>query len=186
MVETISKLVQHAPAFSATENGSAVNEYFERNKDAEGIVIVDGGKPVGILMRNDFYQQIGRQYGYSLYMKRDVTLLMKKDIKCVESSCDMAKFGFIAMSRSQDCIYDFIVVLDNSIYSGIVSIREFLIEMSRTKEREIELLNSQQLMLKQANEAEKLHRIEIEQKTLQSKICWITPGRVFFSLAAIL
>jgi two-component system, chemotaxis family, sensor kinase CheA len=169
MIETIAKLVHIAPTFSAAENGSTIHDYFEQNKESEGVVIVDGEKPVGILMRHNFYQKIGRQFGYSLYMKRDVTLLMKPDITCVDKSCDMAGFGFTAMNRNQDSIYDFIVVLENGKYAGIVSISEFLIEMSKTKEREIELLNDQQRILKQINEAEILHRIEIEQKNAAIK-----------------
>lgn len=136
MPENIAKLVQAAPAFTATANGEAVHEYFEQNKEAEGVVVIDGGKPAGILMRNDFYQKIGSKFGYSIYMKRDVTLLMKKEITCVETNCDMAAFGLIAMNRNQDCIYDFIVALDGGNYAGIVSISEFLIAMSQARERE--------------------------------------------------
>jgi Chemotaxis protein histidine kinase and related kinases len=169
MIETIAKLVRIVPAFSVNENGGTINEYFEQNKESEGVVIVDGERPVGIVMRNNFYQKIGKQFGYSLYMRRDVTLIMKTDITCIDKDCDMAGFGFIAMNRKQDSIYDFIVVQENEKYAGIVSISEFLMEMSRTKEREIELLNDQQRILKQANEVEKLHRIEIEHKNAAIK-----------------
>ncbi|HWQ79065.1 MAG TPA: ATP-binding protein [Anaerovoracaceae bacterium] len=155
MTETIEKLIRVAPVFPVTENGGAIHNYFEENKEAEGVVIVDGEKPVGILMRQEFYQKIGRQFGYALYMKRNVTLVMKTDITCVDKGCDMAKFGFITMSRDQDSIYDFVVILEDGKYAGIVSIREFLIEMSNAKEREIE--------------AEKLHSIEIEQKNAAIK-----------------
>lgn len=169
MIETIAKLVQVVTAFSPAENGSAIHDYFEQDKKAEGVVIVDSEKPMGILMRNDFYQKIGRQFGYSLYMKRDVTLLMKRDITCVDMNCDISKFGYIAMNREQDNIYDFIVVLEDGKYAGVVSISEFLNEMSKTKEREIELLQNQQLILEQANKAEKIHRLEIEQKNASIK-----------------
>lgn len=169
MIETIAKLVRVATTFSVTDNGSAIHTYFEQNKKSEGVVIVAGQKPAGILMRTNFYQKIGGQFGYSLYMKRDVTLLMKTDITCVEKDCNMARFGFIAMHRDQDSIYDFIVVLEDGKYAGTVSIREFLIEMSQAKEREIEVLNDQQRLLRQVNEAEKQHRIEIEQKNAAIK-----------------
>lgn len=169
MIETIAKLAQAAPTFSAIETGSTIHHYFEQNKESEGVVIVNGKEPVGILMRNDFYQKIGSQFGYSLYMNREVTLLMKPDLTCVDKSCDMAKLGFIAMSRNQESIYDFIVILENKNFDGVVNIREFLIEMSKTKEREIELLNAQQRILRQTNEAEKRHRVEIEQKNAAIK-----------------
>lgn len=86
------------------------------------------------------------------------------------------------MSRNQDSIYDFIVILDNKNYAGVVNIREFLIEMSKTKEREIKLLNAQQQILKETNLAEKRHRLEIEQKMPPLKIFWIMPARVYLSL----
>ncbi|WP_373482676.1 ATP-binding protein [Acetobacterium sp.] len=169
MIETIAKLAQVAPTFSAMATGSTIHHYFEQNKEAEGVVIVNGKEPAGILMRNDFYQKIGSQFGYALYMNREVTLLMKPDLTCVDKGCDMAKLGFIAMSRNQDSIYDFIVILENKNYAGVVNIREFLIEMSKTKEREIKLLNAQQRILKETNEAEKRHRLEIEQKNAAIK-----------------
>ncbi|AWW27469.1 ATP-binding protein [Acetobacterium carbinolicum] len=169
MIETIAKLAQAVPTFSAMERGNTIHHYFEQNKEAEGVVIVNDEQPIGILMRNDFYQKIGSQFGYALYMDRDVTLLMKSDLTCVDKSCDMAKLGFIAMSRNQDSIYDFIVILDNKNYAGVVNIREFLIEMSKTKEREIKLLSAQQRILKQTHETEKRHRIEIEQKNAAIK-----------------
>jgi two-component system chemotaxis sensor kinase CheA len=155
MNETIAKLVRTVPVFRVTDNGGAVHNYFEANKDAEGVVVVDGEKPAGIVMRKDFYQMVGRQFGYSLYMKRDVTLVMKPDTTCVDINCDMAQFGFIAMNRGQDSVYDFVVVLEDGKYAGAVSISEFLIEMSKVKEREVE--------------AEKLHRMEIEQKNAAIK-----------------
>lgn len=169
MIETIAKLTQAVPTFSAVERGSTIHHYFEQNKEAEGVVIVNGEQPVGILMRNDFYQKIGSQFGYALYMDREVTLLMKSDLTCVDTSCDMAKLGFIAMGRNQDSIYDFIVILENENYAGVVNIREFLIEMSKTKEREIKLLNDQQRILRETHETEKRHRIEIEQKNAAIK-----------------
>ncbi len=184
MSETIANLVNHAPTFSVTENGSAVHDYFEQNKEAEGVVIVDSEKPVGIIMRNDFYQKLGKQFGYSLYMKRDVTLIMKPDIVCVDISCDMAKFGFRAMNRSTENLYDHIIVVKNDQYVGIVSISQFLIEMSKTKEREIELLNNQQQILKQANEAEKFHRIEMEQKNISIKNLLNNAGQGFLSFGS--
>ena len=106
-IETIGKLVRIVPTFSPTENGEIIHNYFEENKESEGVVVVDDEKPAGILMRKDFYQKIGSQFGYSLYMKRCIHLVMKTDITCVDKSCDMAKFGFSAMNRDQDSLYDF-------------------------------------------------------------------------------
>ncbi|WP_026882738.1 ATP-binding protein [Clostridium akagii] len=179
MRETIAKLVQDVSIFSIEVKGNVVHEYFEANKEVEGIVIADVDKPVGLLMRTDFYQKVGRQFGYSLYMNRNIQLIMKSHIVCVDISCDMAKIGFIAMNRSKDDLYDFIVVLEDDKCAGVVSIRELLIEMSKTKEREIELLSKQQLILKKANEVEKIHSMEIEQKNSSIKNLLNNAGQGF-------
>ncbi len=184
MKETIAKLVQYEPTFSATESGSVIHDYFLRNIEGEGVVLVDEEKPVGILMRNDFYQKIGKQFGYALYMKRNISLIMKTDIVFVDLSCDMASFGYIAMNRNKNSLYDFIIVMDNDHYAGIVSISEFLMEMSRTKEREIELLSKQQQILMQANEAEKQHRMEMEHKNTTIKNLLDNAGQGFLSFGS--
>lgn len=181
MLETVAKLVQKAPVFPVTESGSVIHDYFEQNENAEGVVLVDGEKPVGIMMRNDFYQKIGKQYGFTIYMRRNISLIMKSDIACVDISCDMAKLGFIAMNRSKDSQYDHIIVMEDGKYAGVISISEFLTEMSRTKEREIELLNNQQRILEQANEAEKKHSMEIELKNSAIKNLLDNAGQGFLS-----
>lgn len=130
---------------------------------------MDGPAPAGVLMRTNFYQKIGGQFGYSMFMKRPITLVMKKNMTAVQIDCDVARFGLVAMNRDQDSMYDFIVVLKDGNYAGTVSIREYLIEMSSAKEREIQVLNEQQRLLRLANEAEKQHRVEIEQKNAAIK-----------------
>ncbi len=101
MIETIAKLVQPAPAFSVTEPGETIHQYFEENRTRKASSWLTAKKPAGLLMRNDFYQKIGSQFGYSVYMKRNVKLIMKADIVCVDVSCDMARFGLIAMNRDK-------------------------------------------------------------------------------------
>ncbi|WKY47895.1 hypothetical protein Q5O24_00790 [Eubacteriaceae bacterium ES3] len=165
MVETISQLIEMAPVFSVADQGCALNQYFEENAGASGVVIVnDDHYPIGLIMRNHFYQNIGTQFGFAIYLNRSVELIMKKEILVLESSCDLAQFGMKAMNRPSDDVYDYVIVVEDGHYRGVVSISNFLAAMSERKEQEIELLNQQQRILQEANEKEKLFRMQIEMK----------------------
>lgn len=168
MNETISTLVETAAMFSVTDTGSRIYEYFEAHSSSKGIVIMkdadNPGKPIGLIMRNHFYQMIGKQYGFSIYMNRSIKLLVKTEILCLDISCDLAQFGLEAMKRKEENVYDFVIILKEGCYFGVVSITNFLTAMSEVKQREIELLNDQQKILEEANEQEKQLREEIEVK----------------------
>ena len=136
MKENIKNLIEDVEIFGSDTPGSKIHEYFEKEKDAAGIVLVEGEQAQGILMRTDFYQKIGHRFGFSLYMNRNAEFIMKREICAVESSCDLAQLGFLAMQRKPEDRYDFIVVNDNEHYRGVISISAYLNEMARIKEEE--------------------------------------------------
>ena len=169
-MDTVTSLVEKVQTFSINEEGKTINRYFEEVQSAMGVVILNEQQhPVGLIMRTHFYQMIGTQFGFNIYMNRPVRLLMKQEILCMDSDCDLASFGYKAMGRGSDDVYDFVIVLKDGIYYGVVSISNFLAAMSDMKQREIELLNEQQKILEEAHEKEKAFRREIEQKNKSIK-----------------
>ena len=167
MNENIGRLAQEVQTFTQDDTGKTIHRFFEDNIYAEGIVILDKNTPVGLIMRNDFYQTMGKQYGYSLYMNRPIKLIMKRDILVVAESIEVADVSIMAMNREQESLYDFVIVTEEDKYIGTVSIKFFLIELSKKREKEIELLKQQQEILQRSNELEKLHRIEMEEKNTE-------------------
>lgn len=165
MKETVASLVEEVSVVSVHEVGSTIHKYFETNSTSSGVVVMnDNRKPVGLIMRTDFYQIVGTKFGYSIYMNRPIDLLMKKEILCLDIGLDLAQFGFKAMSRTEKNIYDFVLIMNRGEYHGIVSISKFLAAMSDIKQREIELLNEQRKILTEAHEKEKDLRQEIQTK----------------------
>ncbi|UWG98601.1 ATP-binding protein [Dehalobacter sp. DCM] len=146
--DPISRLVQHTTTCCITDTGSKAHEIFEQQSLLEGIVILDNDRPAGLIMRADYYQKIGTQYGYSLYSRRPVTYLMETSMLIVDHSVEIAKVSALAMKRDHKNIYDLIVVTKNDVFLGVVSIRVFLMELTKKREKEIE-------WLKMANEKEK-------------------------------
>ncbi len=162
--ETILKLVEPARTFDPGEYGSTVHAFFESQPMAEGVVIAQGETPLGLVMRNEFYQQLGGLYGRDLFLRRPIKLLMTPNPLVVDVSVDIATIGLIAMNREQGHLYDMVIVTENAAFLGVVSIKRFMIELSKNKEKEILLLKKQQDLLRMANEAEVTHRHQIEEK----------------------
>jgi len=163
MEETIIQLVQQVKTIDVNESGKILYDYFEHDSKAEGVVVTDNSYPAGLVMRNFYYQKIGQQYGFSLYSGRSVKLLMKTDILILDAGCGLAQLGYLAMDRNGDDIYDFVIVMSGEKIAGVISIRRFLVEMSKIKEREVELLKNQSEILRESNEKEKSFRLRLEQ-----------------------
>ncbi len=164
--QDIRGLVEHIKTFSVVDYGGKLHDYFEENQSAEGIVVLnEKDAPVGLIMRNEFYQQLGSLYGRDLFIKRPVKLLMNPHPLIVDASVDIATISMIAMNRPQKELYDMVIVTDDDAFLGVVSIKRFMIELSKDKEKEIELLTKQKTLLAQANEAEVRHRKQIEEKS---------------------
>ena len=163
--DNIRKLVEQTKTFLITEPGASLNEFFEDHPNTEGVVITDTNQsPLGLVMRNDYYQKLGSLYGRDLFMQRPVKLVMNARPLIVDVSVDIATISMIAMNRPQNELYDEVIITEDEKLLGVVSIKRFMVELSRNREKEIELLKQQKEILHLANEAEVRHRKQIEDK----------------------
>ena len=165
--QSIGNLVEQIQTFEAATLGGEVHSFFAGHPNAEGVAILDGQDPAGLIMRNDYFQKIGTLYGRDLFMHRPVKLLMNDHPLVVDVSVDIATISLIAMNRPHDQLYDMVLVTENEKFVGVVSIKRFMIELSKNREMEIKLLKNQKEILHQANEAEIRHRKQIEEKSLE-------------------
>lgn len=161
----VRRLVEPSQTFSPEAPGGELHDFFEGHPSAESVVVLDKScAPKGLVMRNDYYQKLGSPYGRDLFLKRAVKLVMNPHPLIVDVSVDIATISRMAMNRSQRELYDSVIVTEDERFLGVVSIKRFMIELSKNKEKEIELLKKQKDILRMANEAEVLHRRQIEEK----------------------
>jgi len=76
-------------------------------------------------------------FGYSLYQNKPISELMDCNFLSVDYQTPISMVSYLAMSRSNDKLYDFIVVTENSKYMGTVTIKDLL-----QKAAEIEVDNA--------------------------------------------
>jgi EAL domain-containing protein (putative c-di-GMP-specific phosphodiesterase class I)/CBS domain-containing protein len=122
------------------EKVKAVYERFENYKKIECIVIVEKNKkPVGLIMRSQFYNALGSQFGMPLYFEKSISNLMNFSPLIVEADDLVEDAAKRAMDRETSSLYDTVIVTDNEKYVGIVSFQALLESLLKSKHDATEL-----------------------------------------------
>lgn len=120
------ELAEPACAFPSTTTVSEIARLFEAHREAPGFVIVENGKPVGMLMKEKLHRMLARQFGLPLYGSRPVSKIMDAQPLIVDESTPIEQLSQTAMAREPDNLYDAVIVTKNGEAIGIVSIRALL------------------------------------------------------------
>lgn len=103
-----------------------VQEFLSK-KNREGIAIVNEfNEPIGLIMKNDLDAKMATQYGYSIYSKRTIFLVMDHYPIIVDYNTPIKRVSETVTLRDGNRVYDNIIVTQNNKYYGIVSIRNLL------------------------------------------------------------
>jgi diguanylate cyclase (GGDEF)-like protein len=130
MYVTIGEIVENIPIVSRTTYCEEIYKMFSENVTLDGVIICENEIPIGLVMKTKFFQKLSTKFGFDLFMKRTVSLVMDIDFLLIESSVSVTDVTNLAMGRSPDCLYDFVIVTKNDRYLGVVSIRDLLLKLS--------------------------------------------------------
>lgn len=122
-VEHIGDLVYTRASIPADLEGHEVASRFEQDKNLDAIAVVDADHSFGLVVRARLNGELGRQFGYALYSKRPIRLLVERDALCCDIREDPVQVIAQAVHRNLDRIYDDIVVTEDGRYYGLVSMR---------------------------------------------------------------
>lgn len=121
----IGDIIEHVPTVNAETNTEQVENIFSASS-VRGVVVLQGHKPIGLVMKNRLYFHLGSYYGVSLYHKRPIELVMDATPLVVNADLPLEAVSKIAMSREESNLYDLIIVVKNDQYIGVVSIMNLL------------------------------------------------------------
>ncbi|MGM0380246.1 MAG: GGDEF domain-containing protein [Bacillota bacterium] len=110
-----------------------VVSYFKNDKDLQSIVVLDDKKPIGLVMRDKIFFQLGTRFGFNLYMDRCIEKVMDHNPLIVDYNESLSKVSKLTMQRSHEKIYDEIIITKDNLYFSTVSIKDLLLEVSRQK-----------------------------------------------------
>ncbi len=114
-----------------------VYHIFRHNPDFFGLCVIENDVPIGIITQEKLALKMSGHYGFSLNQNKPISELMDRNFLSVEDKMPISAVSYLAMSRTNDKLYDFIVVTDNKKYIGTVTIKDLL-----QKTTEIEVTNA--------------------------------------------
>ncbi len=130
------------PAVSVNESVliSEAYEMLSKTPGAPGFCVTRDGEVKGVVTRDMVNAAVAGVYGYSLYSRQTISSIMDTEFLQVDYKMPVNTVGRLAMSRSDKKVYDFITVISEGKYRGIVTIKDLL-----NKTIEIEVTNATQL-----------------------------------------
>ncbi len=122
----IGDICSQNPTICPDTTGDEVKEIFTKNPMLAGLPVCEGDKLCGLVMRDKFFAHLGTQYGYSIFSKRPVRLLMDNRPLEVDFTTTMEATSRLITARNNENIYDIIVVTRDGAYTGVVSVKDLL------------------------------------------------------------
>ena len=113
MILNIGEIAEKIPIVHPTVKCSYVYNLFEKRPEIEGVIVADQNKPIGLVMRIHFFQSLSKKYGLDLFMGREIKLIMDQMPLYVDYNVDIVEVSTLAMQRTQQHIYDSVIVTKN-------------------------------------------------------------------------
>lgn len=130
MFTKIGEISESIPVVAPETKCGVVNSLFKESPKLQGIAVVGEDRIPSLLMRARFYQLLGTQYGYNLYMGRPVSLVMNRQPLIVDCDEQITEVSILAMNRSEEDLYDVVLVTRDEDLHGAVSIRRLLLTVA--------------------------------------------------------
>lgn len=129
----IGEVIEVVPCIDEVVKNKEVDLLFTQNPILRGIVVVSEGRPIGQITRTHFYQTIGTRYGYNLFMGRQSQLIKKNHPLIVDKNMSLTEVSTLSMQRPEEDLYDDVIVTQNGLFLGVVSIRNLLLQLVETQ-----------------------------------------------------
>jgi diguanylate cyclase (GGDEF)-like protein len=111
-----------------------VYEIFKCNSDCFGLCVIENDAAVGIITQEKLAFQLSGHYGFALNQNKPISKIMDRNFLSVDYKMPVSIVSSLAMSRTNEKLYDFIVITEEEKYVGVVTIKDLL---KKTTELEI-------------------------------------------------
>jgi EAL domain-containing protein (putative c-di-GMP-specific phosphodiesterase class I)/GGDEF domain-containing protein/CBS domain-containing protein len=129
----VKSLIQETLVVGPATTIREVKKLLEDRPPMANVVIVDGKRPLGIIMNYNLDRHLSTQFGLSLYSDRKVLKLMDRDPLIVDGDRPLEEVASLAMRRDSRKIYDDILVTEGGAFVGTVSVQTMLDSMARVQ-----------------------------------------------------
>ncbi len=130
---TVGDIVQPEVMVDKERKSREIQLLFQENPRLSSVIVIHEGKPAGLVMRQHFLQFLSTQYGVPLFYDRPITEIMDKTPLILNHDDSIDSAGQLAMNRSDLKLYDDIIVMNRGKIHGIVTVRNLIENIMRSK-----------------------------------------------------
>jgi diguanylate cyclase (GGDEF)-like protein len=111
-----------------------VHQIFEQNQRIESVVVLEDGKPIGLVMRFQLYKILGGPYGIALYYERPISHIMNTNPLTAKKDDTIDEVAKRAMARDAYHLYDVVIITgEEEEYVGIITVQSLLDKLASIK-----------------------------------------------------
>lgn len=115
---TGSLIVEVPPVAPAAPNRDVFG-IFEANPGLDGLPVVDGGRPIGLINRNIFMQSMARPFHREVYLGKSCIAFMDKSPLIVDKDASIQDLSFMALDVGGKILADGFIVTADGLYAGM-------------------------------------------------------------------
>ncbi|MBE9608921.1 GGDEF domain-containing protein [Chitinilyticum piscinae] len=123
---TAGSLLVQVPTVTPEVSNTIAAELFARYDELQGLPVIDGGRPVGLLKRQDLLNLFARPYGRELHGQRPCATLMDTTPLQVEHTLSLQELSLIVSSGEHRHLADGFILTDQGRYLGMGTGRDLM------------------------------------------------------------
>jgi predicted transcriptional regulator len=119
--EYIAKsLIVYCTTVTAKQTNKEVTKLLEEHRDLVSIAVVEHNKPIGLINRNYFMEDMAKPFRHDLFDRKSCIAFMNKDPLIVNESLSIQELSFKVLDSGSKTLNDgFIITDENGDYLGI-------------------------------------------------------------------
>ncbi|MBP3961628.1 GGDEF domain-containing protein [Paenibacillus lignilyticus] len=138
---SIGSLAKTVPMFAPGSLVSDLSRMFESNPHIQGAVVVQEGRPIGLVMKENMNQLLAGQFGLPLYWNRAIARIMDKEALVVDAELPVEQVVQLAMARDISRLYHLVLITRGDKFVGAASVRSILECMTQLRTEEARTAN---------------------------------------------
>lgn len=132
----LQDFLRQAPTVTAEQTCRETIAVFKKHPETECVVVIgDHRTPVGLMMRNRFFLQLGHRFSADLFDDKPITKLMDANPLLVNVDYAPQQLIDSALSRHDSVLYDCVIVTLDDRLAGILTVSDML-KLSRLLQQE--------------------------------------------------
>jgi len=121
-------ITRPATFFQNSLTVSQLDDYFRTQNGVNHIIITDKqDHPFGLITKQGFYSHLSGRYGYAIFERKYIDTISNQNMLIVRENIDLRMLGKLAMSRTENGLYDPVVIVDkNNRLVGTITMKNVI------------------------------------------------------------